>query len=88
MDEDEQKPDMLAPEIQAARDAVGRAIADYLTLIHPGESPYVVAWAVGAEWTNAELEQTGRAGRDVIAANDQSISASAGIGAYLTHRFA
>lgn len=87
MDDDE-KPDMLAPEIQAARDNVSRAIADYLNLIHPGETPYVVAWAVGAEWTNAELEQTGRAGRDVIAPNEQSVSASAGIGAYLTNRFA
>lgn len=54
----------------------------------PDDAPYVVAWAVAAEWTNAELEQSGRAGRDVISPSEQSISASAGLGAYLSNRFA
>lgn len=85
---DEERPyDYLAPEVVAARDAVGKAIAEYLRTIRPDDNPYVVAWAVGAEWTNAELEQTGRAGRDVISPSEQSISASAGIGAHLVNRF-
>lgn len=88
MSDEEQRPyDYLAPEVVAARDAVGRAIADYLRTIRPDEDPYLVAWAVGAEWTNAELEQSGRAGRDVVSPSEQSISASAGIGAYLLNRF-
>ncbi len=85
---DERGYDYLAPDVVAARDTVGKAISDYLRVIRPDDDPYVVAWAVGVEWTNAELEQTGRAGRDVISPSEQSISASAGLGAYLTHRFA
>lgn len=86
--DDEREYDYLAPEVVAARDAVGRAIADYLRTIRPDEDPYLVAWAVGAEWTNTDLEQSGRAGRDVISPSEQSISASAGLGAYLVNRFA
>lgn len=86
---DEERPyEYLAPDVVAARDAVGRAIAEYLRTIRPDEDPFVLAWAVGVEWTNAELEQSGRAGRDVISPSEQSISASAGIGAYLFNRFA
>lgn len=87
-DEDERPYDYLAPAVVAARDAVGRAIAEYVALIRPGESPYVVAWAVAAEWTNAELEQSGRAARDIVSPSEQSLSASAGLGAYLMNRFA
>lgn len=86
--DDEREYDYLAPEVVAARDAVGRAIADYLRTIRPNEDPYLVAWAVGTEWTNTDLEQSGRAGRDVISPSEQSISASAGLGAYLVNRFA
>lgn len=86
--DDEQLPyEYLAPEVVAARDAVGKAIGEYLRIIRPTEDPYVVAWAVGAEWTNADLEQSGRAGRDVISPSEQTLSASAGIGAYLFNRF-
>lgn len=87
MDE-ERDYDYLAPEVVEARDTVARAIATYLNTIRPTETPYVVAWAVGVEWTNTELEQTGRAGRDVISPSEQSISASAGLGSYLVNRFA
>lgn len=87
MDE-ERDYEYYAPDVIAARDAVGRAISEYLNVIRPDEKPYVVAWAVGAEWTNAELEQTARASRDVISPAEQSISASAGLGAYLVNRFA
>lgn len=88
MDEDDQPDyDYFAPEVVEARDTVARAITTYLNLIRPDETPYVVAWAVGVEWTNAELEQTARAGRDVISPSEQSISASAGLGAYLMNRF-
>lgn len=80
--------DYNAPEVQAARDAVGRAIANFLTIIRPDEQPYVVAWAVGVEWTNAELEQNAQAGRDVISPAEQSISASGGLGMYLLNRYA
>lgn len=86
--DDDREYDYLAPDIVAARDAVGKAITDYLRTIRPDDDPYVVAWCVGAEWTNPEFEQTGRAGRDVISPSEQSISASAGIGAYITARFA
>lgn len=85
---DEREYNYLAPDVIAARDRVGKAITEYLHTIRPDDAPYVVAWCVGAEWTNAELEQTGRAGRDVISPSEQSISASAGIGAYITARFA
>lgn len=85
----EERPyDYLAPEVVAARDGVARAVTEYLRTIRPNDDPYVVAWAVGVEWTNAELEQTGRAGRDVVSPSEQSISASAGLGAYLMNRFA
>lgn len=89
MDDDDLRPyDYHAPEVQAARDAVGRAIGNYLATIRPDEQPYVVAWAVGVEWTNAELEQNAQAGRDVISPAEQSISASCGLGTYLVNRFA
>lgn len=89
MDEDDESPyDYLDPEVVAARDAVGKAISEYLRVIRPDENPFVVAWAVGAEWTNAELEQSGRAGRDVISPSEQPISATAGLGGYLLSRFA
>ena len=90
MDDDEDTPsyDYFAPEVQAARDAVGRAISEYLRTIHPDEEPFVVAWVVGAEWTNAKLEQSARAGRDIISPAEQSISASGGLGAYVAARFA
>lgn len=87
MDDDESDYDYMAPETVDARNAVGRAITGYLNIIRPNEAPYVVAWAVGVEWTNAELEQTGRAGRDVISPSEQSVSATAGLGAFLTNRF-
>lgn len=87
MSDEEREYDYLAPDVVAARDAVGKAIADYLRIIRPDDDPYVVAWAVGAEWTNAELEHAGRAGRAVISPSEQSISASAGLGAYLSNRF-
>jgi hypothetical protein len=87
-DDGELEPyDYLAPEVVAARAAVGRAIAEYLAVIRPTEQPYIVAWAAAAEWTNTELEQTGQASRDVISPSEQTISASAGLGSYLHHRF-
>lgn len=88
MSDDEREYDYLAPDVVAARAAVGKAVSEYLRVIRPDEDPYVVAWAVAVEWTNAELEQTGRAGRDVISPSEQNISATVGLGAYLTHRFA
>lgn len=87
-DEDERPYDYMAPEVMEARERVGKAITEYLNTIRPDEQPYVVAWCVGAEWTNTELEQNGRAGRDVISPSEQSISASAGIGSYIASRFA
>lgn len=85
---DEERPyEYLAPDVVAARDAVGRAISEYLHVIRPDEDPFVVAWAVAAEWTNAELEQSGHAGQDVISPSEQPISATAGLGAYLLNRF-
>jgi len=86
-DDDEQQPSYLTPEAAEARDKVSKAISEYLQVVRPGEDPYVVAWVVGAEWTNATLEQTGRAGRDVIMPQDQSIAASCGLGVYITNRF-
>lgn len=80
-------PDFTSPEAIEARDNVSKAISEYLTLLRPDEAPYVVAWTVGAEWTNTELEQTGRAGRDIIMPLEQTVSASAGLGAYITSRF-
>jgi hypothetical protein len=87
-EEDERPYDYMAPEIVEAREEVGRAVANYLNIMRPEETPYVVAWVVGAEWTNTELEQTGRAGRDVISPSEQTISGSAGLGAYIAARFA
>lgn len=86
-DDEDPSPGYLDPDVVAARDAVGKAIGDYLRLLRPNENPFVVAWAVGAEWTNAELEQTGRAGRDIISPSEQPISATCGLGAYLVARF-
>ncbi|WP_405373394.1 MULTISPECIES: hypothetical protein [unclassified Microbacterium] len=86
-DDDDFTTDFNAPEVRAAKDAVARAINDYLHVLRPDDAPYVVAWAVAAEWTNTDLELTGRAGRDIIMPNEQTISASAGLGSYLTGRF-
>ena len=88
MSDGERPYEYLAPDVVAARDAVGRAISEYLRLIRPDEDPFVVAWVVGVEWTNAELEQAGEAGRDVVSPSEQPVSATAGLGAYLLHRFA
>ena len=87
-DEDGRSYDYLAPEVVEARDAVGRAVANYLSIIRPDETPFILAWVIAAEWTNPELEQSGRAGRDVISPSEQTISASAGLGAYIAGRFA
>jgi hypothetical protein len=87
-DEDETDFDYMAPEVITARNAIGKAISEYLNIIRPDDNPYPVAWIAAAEWTNTELEQTGRAGRDVISPNEQSISASCGLGHYIGDRFA
>lgn len=88
MDDDDYTVDFNSAEVIAAKDAVARAVSDYLQLLRPEDAPYVVAWVVGAEWTNTDLEQTGRAGRDIIMPHEQTISASAGLGSYITSRFA
>jgi hypothetical protein len=87
-DNDDRSYDYLAPEVVEAREAVGRAVTNYLNVIRSDETPFVLARAVAAEWTNPELEQTGRAGRDIISPSEQTVSASAGLGAYLAARFA
>ena len=87
MSDEDRDFDYLALEVVAARAAVGKAVSEYLQIIRPDEDPYVVAWAVGVEWTNAELEQTARAGRDVISPSEQNISATVGLGVYLAKRF-
>lgn len=79
--------DYFAPKVIAAREAVGKAISDYIGTIRPDDAPYVVAWAVAAEWTNRELEQTGRAGRDTISPSEQTISATVGLGSHLVARY-
>ena len=80
--------DHTSPDVVAARANVAKAIADFLRIARPEEDPYVVAWVVGVGWTNSELERTGYAGRDTIAPDDQTVSASAGLGAFITARFA
>lgn len=79
--------DWSSDKIRDARDVVSKAISDYLTAVRPDEATIVVAWAVGIEWTSIELEQNFQAGRDVIMPREQTISASAGLGAYLVNRF-
>lgn len=88
MDDDDRGYNYLDPAVVAARDEVGKAVTAYLKIIRPEENPYVVAWAVGAEWTNSELELSGQAARDIISPSEQSVSATAGLGAYLLHRMA
>jgi hypothetical protein len=88
MDEDELPDyDHTDPQVIEARNKVAKAITEYLNAIRPTDAPYVIAWVVAAEWTNPELEQTARAGRDVIAQQEQPISASCGLGMYITNRF-
>lgn len=79
--------DWNAPEVQQARLEVERAISHYMQTIRSDEAPIVVAWQVAVEWTNMELEQDGRAGRDVISPMEQSLSASAGLGMYIVNRY-
>ena len=86
MDDDDEY-DYMAPDVQEARNVVAKAIADYLLVIRPTETPYVVAWCAAAEWTNTELEQSGSAGRDTISPSEQSISATVGLGAYVSARY-
>lgn len=83
---DDDKPTYMSPDATAARDKVSKAISEYLQVMRPDEDPYVVAWVVGAEWTNVEAERAGRAGRDMIMPLEQSLAASAGLGLYLTNR--
>lgn len=87
MTDDDRSYDWNDPRVKEARDAVERAIIAYEQLIRPDEAPIVVAWGVAVEWTNMALEQAGRAGRDVITPQEQTISASAGLGLYLTDRY-
>lgn len=72
-----------------ARDALDRAVRDYITAMRGGEDddPYVQAWAVACEWTTVELERDRMAGRDVITPDGQLISTGAGLGNYLVRRF-
>lgn len=86
-DDDDLDYDPNSAEIVAARTAVAKAISDYVTAIRPDKSPFVVAWAVGVEWTNAELEQKQAACRDIITNQDQPISATSGLGRYLMVSF-
>lgn len=87
MDDDDLDYDPHDPEVIAAREAVGRAIAAYLNVIRKDQNPFVVAWAVGAEWTCAEFERNAEAGRDVITNHDQPISASLGLGHFIRSAF-
>ena len=87
MDDDELSADFLAPDVVEARAVLGRAISDYLDVLRGEEQPFVVAWVVAAEWTNPDLEQTGRAGRDVVSPTEQTLSASVGLGAFIASRY-
>jgi hypothetical protein len=89
MDDDQQADyEYMAPEVQAARDTIAKAIAHYMLILRPTEQPYMVAWTVACEWTNTELEQSGRAGRDTISPSEQTISATVGLGQYTVNRYA
>jgi hypothetical protein len=86
-EEDLPAPDWNDPAIIAARKQVERAIGEYLAVLRAGMHPYPVAWVVGVEWTNPDIEQNHQAARDVISPDEQTISASAGLGAYILDRY-
>lgn len=75
------------PQVEDARLEIERAITRCMNVIRPDETPLVVAWQVGVEWTNSELEREGQAGRDVVAPKEQTLSASAGLGHYILDRY-
>lgn len=87
MDDNEREYDWNSPEVENARIDIERAITQYMQIIRPDDAPLVVAWQVGVEWTNTELERDGQAGRDVIGPKEQTISASLGLGMYIADRY-
>jgi hypothetical protein len=82
--------DQSTPDLDALGDEVGKAIAAYARAkaAHDGkDEPIIVAWAAGYEYTSVELEQNRRAGRGVVVDNGQMLSASWGLGAFISAAF-
>lgn len=81
---DGETPLYLSPAACAARDEVERAIQKYVNITRAGEDPIITAWVVGLEWTNINLEQDGRAGRDLIMPLGGTISSAQGLGLWIS----
>ena len=82
--------DDATPELEALRDEVGKAIAAYARAKakhDEKDEPIVVAWACGYEYSSVELEQNRQAGRGVIVENGQMLSASWGLGQFISAAF-
>jgi len=76
--------------LEVERTAIERHIRRYIEVLradeHPGDLPIVQEWVVGCEWTNIELEQSNKGGRDVIMRDGATLSAGLGLGAYIQGR--
>lgn len=77
--------------LEAERVKIERHVRRYVELLreddHPNDLPIIQEWVVGVEWTNVELEQSNRGGRDVIMRDGGTISAALGLGVYIRDRF-
>lgn len=85
MDDDERTPELDALSVE-----VGKSIGAYARAKAQAEGrddPIVIAWAVGYEYTSVELEQKRQGGRGVIVDNGQMLSASWGLGEFISAAF-
>lgn len=90
MDDDEPITDWHAPELEAARTDIQRAITRYSDELsrQRGEDPlFVTEWVVMFEGTNVDLEQNDKRQRDTIVPVSQSLSAAIGLAAWAAARW-
>lgn len=88
-------PDDKRNRAQVIREQLAALISEYVDVIRTdidesvqgNDRPIVQAWVVGIEWTNIELERNDMGGRDSITPDGQTLSNSAGLGAYIADRY-
>lgn len=92
-DGDRDLPLPTSDKVDAARDAVARAVSAWVDAVTEASEDderagaIVLGWVVGVEWTNVQLEQSGRGGRDIIAPREQMLSTSKGLGQFVSEAY-
>ena len=90
MSDSDRVPEWHAPELDAAREDVARALQRYADEVarQRGESRYFITeWLAVFEATSVDLEQADKARREVVVPTTQSLSSCAGLGAFAARRW-